>query len=113
MSEFLDDVLKALTAATGQNVYFASPQYRWCATTTMNASEESARSVLDRFFKEIKVGYASLPNKGSGTYDVPSSMSWQFWGFPSPGPYGLRIHTVTPENRSPVGMGPPCTALFN
>jgi len=51
-------------------------------TTTINASNETARSVIDRLFEEMNV-----------------PLSWQLFYDPGPHWYALNIHHVTPANK--------------
>jgi len=118
---FIRDMNAALIVATGQEMYDRSPLPHMCDAITVSASNEPARSVLDRFVKQVPVGYSSAPDKAGGVRALLSYMSWHLLCVPDL-QYGcsLVFHTVTPKfsgmmpgRGQPMYMGPPCPALVN
>jgi hypothetical protein len=108
---FLAELAKQLTAATGQNVLADTQAFmNDREIITIGASNEPARSVLDRLMNELSAGFASRPNVASGIHDVPSAMSWRLNSNPdSEWRYILGFHIVAPEGLSPTRSTSPCS----
>ncbi len=72
--------------------------------TTISASNEPARSVLDRLLKEVPIGYTSKPDQWGGTHLVRGgSLSWELFCDPAPASgCFLNLYMVVPEGRQPA-----------
>lgn len=109
------EIAQAISASTGRPVGAGTlPSLFARHTTTIAASNEPARVVLERLFQEMPLGYESKPNKAGGSHIVPgATLSWRLLcGYETSPECSLNIHVVAPEGRATVALeGQPAAVI--